>query len=99
MVLDKIAEEHSIGVDQVDMTQHILRKAQSDGVPPQQITEHLKEHPHHVDEYAMEIRRGKALAMIVEAAEVVDSNGDKVELASLREDGTYALVDQDESAE
>ena len=99
MVLDKIAEEHSIGVDQVDMTQHILRKAQSDGVPPQQITEHLKEHPHHVDEYAMEIRRGKALAMIVEAAEVVDSNGDKVELASLREDGTYAPVDQDESAE
>jgi trigger factor len=96
MVLDKVVEEHSIGVDQADMTQHILRKAQSDGVPPQQITEHLQEHPHHIDEYATEIRRGKALAMIVEAAEVVDSNGDKVELASLREDGTYAEAAEDQ---
>ena len=99
MVLDKVAEEHSIGVDQADLTQHILRKAQSDGVPPQQITDHLKEHPHHFEEYATEIRRSKALAMIVEAAEVIDSNGDKVELASLREDGTFATAREDDSAE
>ena len=99
MVLDKVAEEHAIGVDQMDLTQHILRKAQNDGVPPQQITEHLKEHPHHVDEYAAEIRRGKALALIVEAAEVVDSNGDRVELAGLREDGTYAPASEDEAEE
>jgi trigger factor len=99
MVLDKVVEERSIGVDQTDMTQHILRKAQSDGVPPQQITEHLQEHPHHIEEYATEIRRGKALALIVEAAEVVDSNGDKVELASLREDGTYATAAEDQPEE
>ena len=38
----------------------------------------------------LEIRRGKALAMIVESATVTDSNGSVIELAKLQEDGTYA---------
>jgi trigger factor len=90
MVLDKLAEERAIGVDQNDLTQHIVRKAQADGVPPQQVADHLKEHPHHIDEYMLEIRRAKALALVVEAATVTDSSGDRVELATLTEDGTYA---------
>ena len=57
-------------------------------MPPQQIADHLQEHPHHIDEYMLEIRRGKALALIVESATVTDSNGDPVDLANLREDGT-----------
>ena len=92
MVLDKVAEERAISVDQNDLTQHILRKAQSDGVAPQQVADHLKEHPHHIEEYMLEIRRAKALALIVEAATVTDSNGAKVELATLGEDGTYATA-------
>jgi trigger factor len=90
IILDKIAEEHSVDVDQNDFTQHILRKAQADGVAPQQVADHLKEHPHHIEEYMLEIRRGKALAMIVESATVTDSDGSAVELATLQEDGTYA---------
>ena len=90
MVLDKVAEERAIGVDQNDLTQHILRKAQADGVPPQQVADHLKEHPHHVEEYMLEIRRAKALALVVESASVTDSAGAQVELATLAEDGTYA---------
>jgi trigger factor len=103
MVLDKVAEERAIGVDQNDLTQHILRKAQADGVPPQQVADHLKEHPHHVEEYILEIRRAKALALIVESASVTDSSGDRVELATLTEDGTYAapatVADAADSAE
>jgi trigger factor len=93
MVLDKVADERAIGVDQNDLTQHILRKAQSDGVAPQQVADHLKEHPHHIEEYMLEIRRAKALALIVESAKVADTNGAKVELASLAEDGTYSVPD------
>jgi trigger factor len=93
IMLDKVAEEHSLDVDQNDFTQHVVRKAQADGVPPQQVADHLKEHPHHIEEYMLEIRRGKALAMIVEAATVTDSNGSVVELAELQEDGTYADSD------
>jgi trigger factor len=90
MVLDKVAEERTVSVDQNDLTQHILRKAQTDGVAPQQIAEHLNEHPHHIDEYMLEIRRAKALALIVESATVTDTNGSPVELATLTESGTYA---------
>ena len=90
IILDKIADEREIGVDQNDLTQHILRKAQAEGVPPQQVADHLQEHPHHIEEYMLEIRRGKALAMIVEAATVTDSEGSVVPLANLQEDGSYA---------
>jgi trigger factor len=93
MILDKVAEDHQVGVDQNDLTQHIIRKAQADNVPPQQVADHLQEHPHHIDEYMTEIRRGKALALIVESATVTDSNGAPVELANLREDGTIADPD------
>nr|WP_294694875.1 trigger factor [uncultured Friedmanniella sp.] len=90
MILDKVAEDRQVGVDQNDLTQHIIRKAQADNTSPQQVADHLQEHPHHIDEYMTEIRRGKALAVIVESATVTDSNGAPVELANLREDGTIA---------
>ncbi len=95
MVLDKVAETSGIGVDQDDLTQHILRRAQAEGTAPQQIAEHLQEHPHHIEEYMVEIRRGKALASVVEAATVTDSNGDRVDLASVREDGSLATPESE----
>jgi trigger factor len=110
IILDKVADEGAIDVDQNDLTQHILRKAQTEGVAPQQIADHLKEHPHHIEEYMLEIRRGKALAMIVESATVTDSNGSVVPLENLHEDGSLrepeaepaeddAAEDDEESAE
>jgi trigger factor len=90
MILDKIAEERSVNIDQNDLTQHISRTAQQDHVPPQQVADHLQEHPHHIDEYMTEIRRGKALALLVESATITDSNGDQIDVANLREDGTLA---------
>ena len=99
IILDKVSEERSLSVDQNDLTQYILRKAQSDGVPPQQVADHLKEHPHHIEEYMGEIRRGKALAVIVESATVTDSEGNTIELANLGEDGTYASPDAAEGSD
>jgi trigger factor len=93
IILDKVADDSSIGVDQNDLTQHILRKAQAEGVPPQQVADHLQEHPHHIEEYMLEIRRGKALARIVESATVTDSDGSVIPLANLREDGSYVEPD------
>jgi trigger factor len=99
MILDKIAEERQLGVDQNDLTQHILRKAQAENASPQQIADHLQEHPHHIEEYMTEIRRGKALGLIVESATVTDSNGEPVELAKLREDGTLVEASADDETE
>ena len=91
MILDKIAEENSIGVDQNDLTQLILGKARQEGSSPQQIADHLKEHPHHIEEYMIEIRRNKALGLIVAGAEVTDGNGDKVDLSGDSEPDTSTL--------
>jgi trigger factor len=95
MVLDKVAEDQAVGVDQNDLTQHILRKAQAEGTAPQQIAEHLQEHPHHIEEYMVEIRRGKALASVVEAATITDSNGERIDLTTIREDGSLGSPETD----
>lgn len=100
IVLDKVADETDVQVDQNDLTQHIIRRAQQEGTSPQQIAAHIQEHPHHIDEYMLEIRRGKALALIVESAKVTDSNGADVELARLQADGSIGeLVSEDDAAD
>ena len=86
MILDKVAEDNTFSVDQNDLTQLILGKARQEGASPQQIADHLKEHPHHIDEYMQEIRRGKALDVIVAAATVTDSNGDRIDLSATPQD-------------
>jgi trigger factor len=88
IILDKVADERQISVDQNDLTAHIIRKAQQENTNPNEIAEHLQEHPHHIDEYMLEIRRGKSLALVVESATVKDSDGETVDLSNLRPDGT-----------
>lgn len=93
IILDKVAEDRQITVDQNDLTSHIIRKAQQENTTPQEIAEHLQEHPHHIDEYMLEIRRGKSLALVVESATITDANGERVDLSRLRPDGTLAEDD------
>ncbi|MBA8796043.1 trigger factor [Friedmanniella endophytica] len=89
MVLDKISDDRQIGVDQNDLTQHVIRRAQAEGVSPDEVARHMVDH-NHTAEWMTEIRRGKALAMVVEAAKVVDSNGEPVDLVNLQPDGSLA---------
>jgi trigger factor len=86
MILDKVAEDNTFSVDQNDLTQLILGKARQEGSSPQQIADHLKEHPHHIEEYMQEIRRRKALDLIVAAATVTDSNGNRIDLSATPQD-------------
>jgi trigger factor len=90
LILDEIATKNEYGVDQNELTQHILRRAQQQGQDPQQAFSHIQEHPHHIQEYAAEIVRGKALAEIVESAKVTDKSGNPVQLKGLLPDGTFA---------
>lgn len=96
ILLDAVADEQEVGVEQDDLTQHIFRKAQQAGTTPEQEMQHMMEH-NHLPEWMGEIRRGKALAWIVEQATVTDSDGNPVDLANLRGDGTIA--DPNEASE
>jgi trigger factor len=86
-VLDKIANELELGVDQQELTEHMVRRAQQSGQDPQEFANHMLEH-NHVPELVAEIRRGKALAQIVESATVTDGSGNVLDLKNLRPDGT-----------
>ncbi|WP_210414883.1 trigger factor [Microlunatus elymi] len=89
MILDKVADDREIGVEQDELTQFIVRRAQATGVTPDQEVQHMLEH-NHVSEYMGEIRRSKVLDLMMSAAKVTDSNGEPVELANLQADGSIA---------
>lgn len=86
-VLDEIAKKEEFGVDQQELSTHMVRRAQQSGQDPQEFASHMFEH-NHVPELVQEILRGKALAQLVESAVVKDASGHVVELKNLRPDGT-----------
>ena len=97
-LLDEIAKKEEIGLDQAELSQHLVRRAQQAGEDPQTFANHMFEH-NHIPELVQEILRGKALARIVESATVTDSAGNIIELANLRPDGTIGEpVPADEEA-
>ncbi len=86
-VLDAIAKKEEFGVDQNELSQHLVRRAQQSGQDPQEFANHMFEH-NHIPDLVQEILRGKALATIVESAVVKDASGNVVELKNLRPDGS-----------
>ncbi|HYO33374.1 MAG TPA: trigger factor [Nocardioidaceae bacterium] len=92
-VLDEIAQAEAMGVEESELTAHLIRKAQQSGQSPEEYVKHVMEH-NHVPELVAEIRRGKALAHVVESATVRDASGNVVELKTLKPDGTYADPDE-----
>jgi len=95
-LLDEIAKKEEVGVDQADLSQHLVRRAQQSGQDPQQFANHMFEH-NHIPELVQEILRGKALALLVETAVVKDGSGNHVELKNLQPDGTVAEPAADEA--
>lgn len=87
VLLDKLADDRQIGVDNQELTMLIYRKAQENGTTPEQELSHMQEHDH-MGEWAGEIRRGKALGLIVAGATISDADGNPVDLAHLNADGT-----------
>jgi trigger factor len=96
-VLDEIAKKEQLGVEQNELTEHMLRRAQQSGQNPNEYVKHMMEH-NHIPELVSEVVRGKALALVVEQAVVTDESGNVVELKNLRPDGTIGEP-EDEAAE
>jgi trigger factor len=97
-VLDEIAGSQGLGVDQNELTEHMVRRAQQSGEDPQEFANHMFEH-NHIPELVGEIRRGKALAQLVEGATVTDASGNVVDLKNLRPDGTIGDPSETEASE
>ena len=96
-VLDQVVADGEFGIDDTELSQHIMRRAQQSGQDPNSYVQHIMEH-NHVPEMMSEVLRGKALASLVESATVKDASGNDLELSRLRADGTIA-TDEDLAAE
>jgi trigger factor len=81
LILDKVADEEEVGVEQADLTELLVRKAAQNGSSPEQEAQHMMEH-NHVSAWMQEIRRNKAMSLIVGKAKVVDTEGKPVDITA-----------------
>jgi len=86
-ILDEVAKAEEISVEQEELQEHLVRRAQQSGQEPNEFMKHMVEH-NHIPEMVAEVVRGKALAKIVETATVTDGSGNVVDLKNLRPDGS-----------
>ncbi|MCA0295454.1 MAG: trigger factor [Actinobacteria bacterium] len=82
LILDKVADDAAVGVEQADLSELLVRKAAQNGTSPEQEASHMMEH-NHVGAWMQEIRRNKALAQIVAKATVTDADGNVVDLVGV----------------
>ncbi|NED96264.1 trigger factor [Phytoactinopolyspora alkaliphila] len=95
-VLDELVKTEEIEVSQEELTSYVVQQAMQRGVDPNQLAQRLVESGE-LSTAVADVRRGKALANVVEKAKVVDASGRPVELERLLEDG--ALADEDEAGD
>ncbi|MFC1429483.1 trigger factor [Streptacidiphilus sp. N1-3] len=77
-VLDAIASKEELAVNQEELTEHLLRRAAGSGMTPDQFAQQVVEGGQ-VPLLVGEVVRGKALAVVVEAAKVVDTEGNVID--------------------
>ncbi len=98
LVLDAVADAEELGITDAELSDQVVRRAQRAGVPPDQLAQQLVEGGQ-LPMLVSEVRRGKALAMVMEAATILDSAGVAVDLEALRDDtgaaGPDVEVDDD----
>ncbi|MET8688160.1 trigger factor [Streptomyces sp. NPDC004732] len=96
-VLDELVNKEKLNVNQEELTEHLMRRAQSSNMSPDQFAQAVVEGGQ-VPMLVGEVARGKALAVVVEAATVKDTNGEVVDLED-DEDETAETAEAAEAAE
>ncbi|MFF4378576.1 trigger factor [Kitasatospora sp. NPDC092039] len=94
-VLDQIVADEELGVNQEELTEHLIRRAAGSGLTPDQFAQQVVQGGQ-VPLLVGEVARGKALATVVEAAKVVDTEGNEINFDD--EDETGDTVEAVEAA-
>ncbi len=81
-ILDKIAEEENIGVSDADLSEWITQNSMKYQMAPQTFADALVRSGE-ITLVMGEIRRSKALTLVVKEADVTDTAGQKVDVASV----------------
>jgi trigger factor len=84
LVLDRIAETESLSVSEAELSSWLVQQAPRYGLSPDQFAQELV-NAGQVPAAVAEVRRGKALAHVLEHARIVDTNGTVIDLSALDE--------------
>ncbi|MET9358692.1 trigger factor [Streptomyces sp. NPDC006617] len=97
-VLDELVKQEKLNVSQEELTEHLMRRAASSGMSPDQFAQAVVEQGQ-VPLLVGEVARGKALAAVVEKATVKDTNGEIVDLEDEEDEETEATEAAAESTD
>jgi trigger factor len=100
LVLDQVAREEELTVDQADLSAYVIRQAEQMGVAPERLAQQLADSGR-LSEVAGEVLRAKAMNLIAERVKVTDQSGHEVDVrAALNapvgsDDASEAAADAD----
>lgn len=81
-LLDEFARKEELGVEEHELSQQLMQTASQMGVQPQQLAQHLQESGQ-VGVLVSDVLRNKALALLVEHAEITDESGRSIDPQTL----------------
>jgi trigger factor len=79
LVLDQVARNSELGVDQAELSAYVTRQAEQMGVAPDRLAQQLAE-SNQLNFAAAEVLRGKAMNVIAERVKVTDKSGHEVDM-------------------
>ena len=80
-ILDELARNEELGVDQAELSAYVMRQAEQMGVSPDQLAQQLVDNGQ-LNFAAAEVLRGKAMNVIAERVKVTDKSGNPVDIAA-----------------
>ena len=83
LVLDAVADAEEVGVGNEELTSEVVRRAQDAQLQPQEFADRIVQSGQ-LPLLIADVRRGKALALVLEAAAIADASGRTVDLEALR---------------
>ena len=92
LVLDKIADTEDLGVEQAELIQWLVQQVPRYGMSADQFANALAE-AGQVGTAVADVRRGKALALVMQEAKVTDASGNTVDLSALDAGAVDDLAD------
>jgi trigger factor len=99
LVLDQVARQEELGVDQAELSAYVTRQAEQMGVAPDRLAKQLADEGR-LSFAATEVLRGKAVNLIAERVKVTDASGHPVDIkAALSAPAGSAETDQDGDAD
>lgn len=97
LVLDALADAEQVSVSEEELTRHVMMQAERYGIPPERFAQQMSELGS-LPTLVAEIRRNKALDIVLAAATVNDESGNLIETSAPRRDQTGASAPAGETA-